>query len=285
MDIPMNLDFFKSFLKPNAIFSGTIYGFIQHLIWLLKSAKYRQHALLVTRYSHYPRYKKTTLNLNGRVLEVPDIASFLSTHEELFVNEIYKFESDEASPVILDFGANIGLSILYFKYLYPLSTVIAYEADPIIFKSLKKNVGDLPGVILHNAAIWSENTSLSFCSEGADGGFIDTKGGNQTIKIDAVDVAVVLNESNADFIKMDIEGAESVVIPACKGKLANAKHIFCEYHSKINEQQELSSILSILQGEGFRVHIQSINAAHKPFITHKVQSGFDMQLNIFGWKE
>jgi len=281
----MNFNSIKAQLKPNSIFGGAVYGLIKHIVWFFKSPHYRQHALLVSKYSHVPRFKKISIAINNRSIEVPDVASFLSTYEELFVNEIYKFESSESDLVILDFGANIGLSVLYFKYLHPSATVIAYEADPIIFQSLKKNVGDLPGVILHNSAIWSENTCLNFCSEGADGGFVDMEGGNLTIEVDAVDVREVLEASEAHFIKMDIEGAESIVIPASKGMLGRAKYIFCEYHSKKNKKQELNTILSILQDEGFRVHIQSINPSHSPFCRNEIQGEFDMQLNIFGQRE
>lgn len=281
----MNFHALKRLLKQNSIIGGFFYGFVRHLVWLTKSPEYRRYAYFVARYSHFPRFKRATIKLSGRLIDVPDVASFLSTYQELFVNKIYEFESKKNNPIILDFGANIGLSVLYFKSLYPSSTIIAYEADPDIYQSLKKNVGDLPSVILHNKAVWNENTALSFHSEGADGGRISTKGKLGLIDVDAVNVIDVLETSNADFIKMDIEGAESIVIPACKGRLGNAKHIFCEYHSKVNEAQELDFILSVLRDEGFRLHIQSINSSHKPFMNREVRSGFDMQLNIFGWKE
>jgi FkbM family methyltransferase len=281
----MSFHALKQLLKQDSVIGGFFYGFVRHLIWLTKSPEYRRYAYLVARYSHFSRFKRTTIKLNGRLIDVPDVASFLSTYQELFVNKIYKFDSKKENPVILDFGANIGLSIIYFKSLYPSSTVIAYEADPNIFQSLTRNVGDLPGVILHNKAIWNENTTLSFHSEGADGGCIGTQGEKGLINVDAVNVVDVLDSSNADFIKMDIEGAESIVLPACKGKLDKAQHIFCEYHSRVNEQQELDSILTTLRNEGFRIHIQSINPSHRPFVGHEIDSGFDMQLNIFGWKE
>ena len=92
------------------------------------------------------------------------------------------------------------------------------------------------------------------------------------------------NHDKIDIIKMDIEGAESRVLPACKGYLDETKFIFCEYHSTEGEDQYLSEILTLLRDEGFRVHIQPINISKQPFLKRSINAGFDMQLNIFAWK-
>jgi FkbM family methyltransferase len=42
------------------------------------------------------------------------------------------------SPYIIDAGANIGLSIIYFKKKYPNSKIVAFEPDKLIFNILKK---------------------------------------------------------------------------------------------------------------------------------------------------
>mgnify|MGYP000270502227 CR=1 FL=1 len=279
----MNFKKFKQSINEYSIIGGFFFGFLRHLVWLLKSPEYRTLSMLTARYSHFPRFQKMSVKLLGKDFQVPDIASFLSTYQELFVNKIYEFKSDSDNPVILDFGANIGLSILYFKSLYPSSTIIAYEADPKIFQLLKENVGRLPGVTLYNKAVWNETTILSFSPDGADGGRISN--GKGLIEVEAVNITDVLNDTQADFIKMDIEGAEIDVIPSCKGRLGSTKHFFCEYHSMVNESQRLDLILSTFRDEGFRIHIQTISPSHKPFMNRNIESGFDMQLNIFGWKD
>ena len=103
--------------------------------------------------------------------------------------------------------------------------------------------------------------------------------------VQAKDIRKILDEKGPfDYIKMDIEGAESEVMPACRGILNDTKYIFCEYHSDLESEQSLSKILGVLYDEGFRVHIKPIGASKQPFVKIYDRFGFDMQLNIFAWK-
>src|SRR5688572_1057568 len=59
---------------------------------------------------------------------------------EIFLERQYHFESQKSSPTILDCGANIGMAILFFKKCYPECRITAFEANPVTFGYLKKNV-------------------------------------------------------------------------------------------------------------------------------------------------
>jgi FkbM family methyltransferase len=178
------------------------------------------------------------------------------------------------------------MSILWFKQNYPDSEIVAYEADEVIFQYLKNNVSECNNVTLHNEAVWHEDATLSFCSEGADAGRVDESSPAEKVFVQAKDIRKILKEEGPfDYIKMDIEGAESTVLPACRGMLANTQYVFCEYHSSEGSEQKLDEILSILRSEGFRIHIQTITVSMQPFIKRSIKVGFDMQLNIFAWKE
>ena len=66
-----------------------------------------------------PRYEENTVNLLGREFRIPDSVSFYASFREIFLGEIYKFESSNRKPIILDCGSNCGTSIVYYKSLYP----------------------------------------------------------------------------------------------------------------------------------------------------------------------
>jgi predicted O-methyltransferase YrrM len=53
--------------------------------------------------------------------------------------KIYRFNSLITKPLILDCGANVGVSVLYFKRLYPDAEIIAFEPDEDVFAILKQN--------------------------------------------------------------------------------------------------------------------------------------------------
>src|SRR5262245_45483539 len=45
---------------------------------------------------------------------------------EIFVNAEYEFSSANVCPRIVDCGANIGMSVLFFKALYPDAEILAF---------------------------------------------------------------------------------------------------------------------------------------------------------------
>jgi FkbM family methyltransferase len=224
---------------------------------------------------------------NTLITTIPDSASFLSSYKEIFLERIYAFKFEEPSPKILDLGANIGLSVLFFKSLYPKARITAFEADSKIFEYLEKNIhgNGFSDVKLINKAAWYENTPLKFTSEGADGGRVAYDGDDNVVELNAIDIAEYLKDKKFDFLKMDIEGAEELVLPACKRYLPEIKYLFVEYHSKAGKKQSLNEIINIMAESGFRVHIHSIIYSPSPFVEIKTNAGFDLQLNIFAWRE
>lgn len=268
------------------IFSGFLIGAARHLYRLFREPEYRRYCWLVTRYGMISRYRQRTVYVHGWKLIVPDVASFLSAYKEIFVEEIYAFRADSEYPIILDCGANIGLSVLYFKKKYPTSKVIAYEADPKIFNILKNNIynNGITGVEIINMAIWSSGTIVDFSVEGADGGRINTESDKNIIKVPAVSLFSILKETQFDFVKVDIEGAEFEALKGCDELLNNLKYVFIEFHSFVNKKQELGSLIFLFERKGFRVHVHPPFTAKKPFLGIQGVNGMDMQLNLFFWK-
>ena len=237
----------------------------------------------LSRLRHLPRRTPAVTTLFGKPFYVVDGASFVSAYKEIFGNDIYTFRAASSSPYIIDCGANVGVSVLYFKERYPNAEIIAFEPDPGIFKTLEKNVfvkklGNIP---LLNKAVWDADTALSFASDGADGGRISEKAG---IPVEAVRLAPFLNRS-VDFLKIDIEGAEDVVLKDSEPHLKNVKNLFVEYHSRTGSPQPLADILGMLTRVGFRYHLKSATEKQKtPFVSRTSKDGFDNQLNIFAYR-
>ncbi len=260
----------------------------KHIYNLVTKKDYLTYHLLESKIGKIPRYQDVEVKVNNWNLLIPDSASFLYLYKEIFLDKIYTFNSEQAAPKILDIGANIGMSVLFFKSLYPQADITAFEADPTIFNYLKKNIKDngFHDVNLINKAVWHENTTMIFTSDGAAAGRIGSDNQNgRKIEVSTIDIAEILNDREYDFVKIDIEGAEESVLPRCQGLLNNVKHIFVEYHSIVGHKQCLDQVISILSDAGFRLHIHSVMDSLSPFTQLNTYAGFDLQLNIFAWKE
>ncbi|HLI94186.1 MAG TPA: FkbM family methyltransferase, partial [Puia sp.] len=118
----------------------------------------------LNRLSRLPRYTPGSFEWKGTSIAFPDSSSFVFMYKELFVGNIYKFNSDIESPLILDCGANIGMSVIYLKELFPKARIIAFEPERKIFQFLQKNTAafGLKDVKLVNKAVWKEEGTIRF---------------------------------------------------------------------------------------------------------------------------
>jgi FkbM family methyltransferase len=211
----------------------------------------------------------------------------LHTYRELFEDEIYNFTSATTSPRIIDCGANIGLSVLYFKKLYPHANIIAFEPDEKNFELLQQNVkqNNLTNVECRKEAIWTTDALLTFASEGTQASQITTDNSSKNrASVKAVRLADILKKTSVDFLKIDIEGAEVDVIKDCEQYLHNVTQVFVEYHGKTNETEKLLSLLEALQ-KHYRIYIKlAADGLLHPFVKKSTGNIFDVQLNIFCYK-
>jgi len=234
-----------------------------------------------------PRYTPARTDILGRPVKMVDAASFLFIYGEVFEEQIYRFKAKTERPRIIDGGANIGLSVIYFKQLYPGSRITAFEPDGSVFEALKENLAAFgyDDVECVRKALWSSETTLDFLHEGADGGRVPQAGDMGSISpVPAVSLRQYLTEP-VDLLKLDVEGAETEVLKDCADLLRNVEYLFVEYHSFVNRPQGLNTIIDIMAGAGFRLHIHPPLTSPQPFYERRTHFGMDMQLNIFGFRE
>ena len=253
-------------------------------------SKFRQVLIRrkLKRLKRLARNREFTTNVLGPTIRGVDGLSFYYSFREIFEQCIYKFVADGPAPRIIDGGSNVGLSILYFKALCPFASIVGFEADPQVFAVLAGNIAScrLKGVELINKALWSKEETLRFASKGADAGtLVETNDEyHRMIEVEGCRLQCYL-QNPVDMLKLDIEGAELAVLRDCADQLGNVRNLFVEYHSFSDQPQQLNELLDLLQNAGFRYQIQTQFASRKPFIRRESQSGMDMQLNIFAYRE
>jgi FkbM family methyltransferase len=233
-----------------------------------------------------PRFQPGATSLCGSELRFVDAATFLSAYSAIFGQDIFRFQADQPFPYFIDCGANIGLSVLYLKQRHPNSTVVAFEPDPSIFQVLQENVHrlNLQNVELRNQAVWDSEGEMAFYAEGSDSGRLLSSG---DISLPAIKVPTVslrdLLDRQVDFLKIDIEGAETQVLVNCSDRLHQVKRLFVEYHSYAGQQQTLHILISTLIDAGFRLLIGG-STPPDPFLQQFPSGSLDMLLNIFAYR-
>ena len=244
---------------------------------------------------HRKRYEPGQIKTKLGLIKYTDAPTFLDGLQEIFIDEIYKVGKFLKNPaIVIDCGANIGLAALYFLQKYE-AEVYAYEADPLIFECLIRNIEILMPSPLGigkiraiNKAVWINDNGVDFDSEGGYSGQIHQHGHNlvkHSFRVPSVSLReTISNFEHVDFLKVDIEGAENQVIIDCEGVLNKIDYIFIEWHSNSSYPQMLGEILNLLKKEGFRYQIKEAFTAKLPFVEVEEMCGMDLQLNIFGFK-
>ena len=232
------------------------------------------------------RFQESSVTFLGKSLKFSDNEAFIGMINEIFVKKNYMFNSENDAPVIIDCGANIGLSTIFFKQIYPKSKIFCFEPDPKIFEMLKYNLTQFNynDIQIFNKAVWIKNEKLSFQTDNSLGGKIVSNEFENSINIDAIDLSSFLNQK-VDFLKIDIEGAEYEVIINCKDLISkNVKNIFFEWHSFSNKGQVLGSLLSFFEKSNFRYHLKEASPKGAPFIEKRTDQDMDTQIDCFIYK-
>ena len=175
------------------------------------------------------------LNYTVRINDRPN---FYVLYKDIFIHRIYHFEAQRPDPFILDCGSNIGMSILYFKHVYPKAHIIGFEPDPAIYPYLGENISRnrLKDVQLVQAALSAKEGVLAFYSDGKYGSTLaehlpaDIPEDWTRYEVPCVRLRDYLKEP-VDFLKMNIEGAEWEVLEDSADLLRQVQEMVIEYCS------------------------------------------------------
>ena len=172
----------------------------------------------------------------------------------------------------IDVGAHFGFfSGLSAKLVGPTGTVIACEAAPKTFTVLEKNLASEANATAHHLAIAAEKGILTFTEFPVEYSEFNTLRPSQfdgtawlanknnkpvEVEVPAISLDELIGEGTADFIKIDVEGAEDVVI-AGMTQLLKRDHspVIClEYLTAARENTAHREAIAVLEAAGFSAH-------------------------------
>lgn len=235
-----------------------------------------------------PRFTPGNIKILNWDLDFLDGPALWSCIDVLVFKKWNDFIADNDRPIILDCGANVGVSVLNYKRQFPSAKIVAFEPDPSLVNILKRNLqkNNAEDVKVVEAAVWIQDGEMPFYCEGADGSRIlldKNNVENQTI-VKTIDLINCITEP-IDLIKMDIEGAEFDVLMHLANKLNLVKNIVVECHIDNNNIYKFAKILELLSSFNFKVAINSYGVwrdlIHRP---GKLPDEFDQYILVAAWR-
>lgn len=179
----------------------------------------------------------------GYSVQFPDYDIFFVIFRQIFIRHTYYCVCNTPKPLIIDCGGNVGMSVLYFKYIYPDSSVIVFEPSREVIEHLRNNVSrnGLRSVEIINAAVSINDGVIMMHSRGAGASgntisqdIISTytaKPRTSDYEVPTKRLSSYIRE-RVDILKLDIEGAEGEVISELvkADALKKVEQIVMEYH-------------------------------------------------------
>jgi FkbM family methyltransferase len=233
-------EFLKSFLDNRRIF-GTKYATTYSLRSFLNLKTSQQSTVRV-----YPHR-----NIKTPVFARPE-TSDRSVFEQIFCwNEFGPLLALKNVHYIIDAGANVGYSTLFFLHAFPNATIIAIEPDHDNFQMLQLNTSAFNNrVTCLNSAIWGETCKMVVKQDGyrdnlhwarrtlpasdkrSAGNSLSPEQPHSTT-VDGFTIDEVVHRFNlpsVDLLKMDIEGGEISVLQHSHEWLPYVNNILVELH-------------------------------------------------------
>lgn len=168
-------------------------------------------------------------------------SSDFAVFEEVLLRFGYRFKTNipYTPNTIIDCGANIGMSSIFFKSLYPDAQIIAVEPEESNFKLLQENLSNYTNIHCLNSGIWSKDTYISVNDlNSTNYGFSFHESASQIPNsVKAYSIESVMKKYNVDCIdilKIDIESAEKKVFESdCDYWLSRTRMMVVELHDRM----------------------------------------------------
>jgi FkbM family methyltransferase len=190
------------------------------------------------------------------------VGEFCDLHviREVFGDRTYRLPAEFQPRTILDLGANVGASVLWFHRRFPEAEIHAVEPDQRSLAKLRRNVGALPGVTIHAAAVAGDDGRRTFYE--AERGWSSSLYGRAAAEDRPATVTTVtlptlvhrhVGRERVDLLKLDVEGAEWEIL--ARWRLAELADVVAgEMHPGLLDDEAAARDAARHGLRGFDVH-------------------------------
>lgn len=210
-------------------------------------------------YQDSPPKPVHTRFLEGRPIYIRSTSTDIRVLRHVFSNLAYALPEELTGQVsnVVDLGANVGISTLYFAERYRTAKVLAVEPDISSYTCLQRNVKTISAgsrVSADQACVSDKRGTVRFSKQGPSWGrSIVEEGG---IEVPSFTIADLLDKhgiENVDILKMDIEGAEKLAFKSVNEWINRVGWIVVEVHFSA---MSLADLVATVAPYGRRVFLK-----------------------------
>jgi FkbM family methyltransferase len=163
----------------------------------------------------------------------------VSLFEEIILNSEYALPLDLSPRTIVDAGANIGLSSLFFANAFPTAQIVAIEPESSNFALLQQNAHPYPSIRPFLGALWSTSAPVCLQDPGTGNWGYRVRTGtaaSEPSSIPAITVDALMQQlswDHIDILKIDIEGSEKEVFEGAPSWIDRVGILIIELHDRL----------------------------------------------------
>ena len=151
-----------------------------------------------------------------RLLRLDAVALWVGEFNDLHVireawgSQVHELPMEDPD-VILDLGAHIGASVLWFHHRWPNAVIHAVEPDRRSLEKLTRNVGPLQQVTIHRVALADRDGRATFweAEKGWSSSLYKQAGQPNVVTVTSLSTLLArVGVEHVDVLNVDVEGAE-----------------------------------------------------------------------------
>jgi FkbM family methyltransferase len=179
------------------------------------------------------------LSIPGAKILVRTGTHDIDIFEQIFLMRDCAAPSTIHPELIIDGGAHIGCSAIWFALAFPSARIIAVEADKNNYDLLERNVSAFKNITCVHGAIWGVSGPVAIANPDQDPwGFsvqsaAESSQGPTIMGVTIGDLLLSSGENRIGLLKLDIEGAERQVFASqYESWLSATDAIMIELHDR-----------------------------------------------------
>jgi FkbM family methyltransferase len=166
------------------------------------------------------------------------------TTDKSVFREVFLFKGYNTAlsnlQIIVDGGANIGLTSIFLKEKFPNSIIYSVEPSVSNFELLVENTKNFPSITPIQSALWPRDTSLKISNpKDHEWAFtVEECSQDQPNSFKAISISSLMEQNKLEYIdllKLDIEGSERELFKENYDNwIRRTRHILVELHDWIH---------------------------------------------------